>query len=129
MRRRLVEEVSLNLAYRWYVGYELDEEVPNHSVFSKARKRFGKELFVSIFDQILKECAGAGLIRGEGDVFVDSTLIKANASTASIVEVELDPEIYWRSLGEDEKPVSNQGKETSPGQPGLVGRRFLRQDR
>ena len=38
--RKLVEEISLNLAYRWYIGYDLDKEVPNHSIFSKARVRF-----------------------------------------------------------------------------------------
>jgi len=38
--RKLVEEISLNLAYRWYIGYDLDEEIPNHSIFSKARARF-----------------------------------------------------------------------------------------
>ena len=38
--RKLVEEISHNLAYRWYIGYDLDEEVPNHSIFSKARVRF-----------------------------------------------------------------------------------------
>jgi len=32
--RKLVEDISLNLAYRWYIGYDLDEEVPNHSIFS-----------------------------------------------------------------------------------------------
>ena len=54
--RKLVEEISLNLAYRWYIGYDLDEEVPNHSVFSKARVRFGKKLFVDIFEKILVKC-------------------------------------------------------------------------
>ena len=43
--RRLVEEVSLNMAYRWYVGYDLDEAVTDHSIFSKARARFGRDLF------------------------------------------------------------------------------------
>jgi transposase len=37
--RKLVEEISLNLAYRWYIGYDLDEEIPDHSIFSKARVR------------------------------------------------------------------------------------------
>lgn len=41
--RKLVEDISLNLAYRWYIGYDLDEVVPGHSVFSKARVRFLKE--------------------------------------------------------------------------------------
>jgi len=38
--RKLVEEISLNLAYRWYIGYDLDEQIPDHSIFSKARVRF-----------------------------------------------------------------------------------------
>jgi transposase len=40
--RRLAQEVELNLAYRWFLGYDLDEATPNHSVLSKARRRFGK---------------------------------------------------------------------------------------
>lgn len=38
--RKLTEEISLNLAYRWYIDYDLDEEIPDHSIFSKARARF-----------------------------------------------------------------------------------------
>lgn len=43
-KRKLVEEISLNLAYRCYIGYDLDEEISNHSIFSKARTRFGKRI-------------------------------------------------------------------------------------
>lgn len=64
--RKLVEEISLNLAYRWYIGYDLDEEVPNHSVFSKARTRFGKKLFVDIFEKILFKCMELGLVSKRG---------------------------------------------------------------
>ena len=42
--RRLAQEVELNLAYRWFLGYDLDEATPNHSVLSKARCRFGKQV-------------------------------------------------------------------------------------
>ena len=38
--RKLIEEISLNLAYRWYIEYDLDEEIPDHSIFSKTRARF-----------------------------------------------------------------------------------------
>jgi hypothetical protein len=41
--RRLCEEAGLNLAWRWFLGYELDEALPDHSVLSKARRRFGTE--------------------------------------------------------------------------------------
>ena len=51
--RKLVEEISLNLAYRWYIGYDLDEAIPDHSIFFKARTRFGKKLFLEIFEKIL----------------------------------------------------------------------------
>jgi len=77
--RRVVEDISLNLAYRWYIGYDLEEEVPNHSIFSKARKRFGRKVFCHIFDHILQECIKKGLVDGKS-LFVDSTLVKTNAS-------------------------------------------------
>lgn len=50
--RKLIEEITLNLAYRWYIGYDLDEDIPDHSIFSKARDRFGEKLFVDIFENI-----------------------------------------------------------------------------
>jgi len=88
--RKLVEEISLNLAYRWYIDYDLDEEIPNHSIFSKARARFGKKLFLKIFENILIKCMRLGLVSKEG-VLVDSTIVKANASIQSLVEVNISP--------------------------------------
>lgn len=43
--RRLMDEVQVNLAYRWFLCYDLDEDIPDHSVLSKARVRFGLEVF------------------------------------------------------------------------------------
>ena len=60
--RKLIEEISLNLAYRWYIDYDLDEQIPDHSIFSKARTRFGKKLFLNIFEEILKKCIDFGLV-------------------------------------------------------------------
>jgi len=114
--RKLVEEISLNLAYRWYIGYDLDEEVPNHSVFSKARKRFGKKIFGKIFEEILKTAIGYGMVSKEG-VLVDSSIVKADASIGSIVEVNISPEEYWRKLDESEKikkPVGRKPKKDKP---------------
>ena len=37
--RRLVEEVQLNIAYRWFCGFELTDSIPDHSTFSKTRAR------------------------------------------------------------------------------------------
>ena len=96
--RRLVEEVSLNLAYRWYLGFDLEDRVPNHSIFSKARKRFGKDLFVTIFDRVLSACIEVGLTGTGDEVIIDSPLVKANASLDSLVTIDLRPGEYWDSL-------------------------------
>ena len=101
--RRLIEEITLNLAYRWYIGYDLDEAVPDHSIFSKARARFGKKLFLDIFENILVKCIDFGLVSNHA-VLIDSTIVKANASIQSLVEVNLSPEDYWKKLDQKEKP-------------------------
>ena len=81
--RRLCEEASLNLAWRWLLGYELDEPLPDHSVLSKARKRFGVRVYEKFFQHIVRLCESAGLV--EGDIlFIDSTLSKANAAPQSL---------------------------------------------
>jgi len=121
--RKLVEDISLNLAYRWYIGYDLDEAIPNHSIFSKARKRFGKKLFCQIFSQILKVAIGYGLISKEG-MLVDSTIVKADSSSGSIVEVNLSPEQYWRKLDDSEKVKSSSGRKPKGSRPINVGTHF-----
>ena len=101
--RKLVEEITLNLAYRWYIGYDLDEEVPNHSIFSKARVRFGKKLFLDIFEKILIKCIELGLVSKEG-MLIDSTIVRADASDHSMVETGLSPGQYWKRLDQKDKP-------------------------
>jgi transposase len=81
--RRLMDEIGVNLAYRWLLGYDLDETIPDHSVLSKARGRFPLAVFEAFFDQTVELCKTAGLVRGEA-VFMDSTLIQANASLSSL---------------------------------------------
>ena len=65
--RRLVEEFNVNLAYRWFIGYDLDDPIPNHSTFSQnRRRRFSKnpELEQEIFDNIVEQAINYGLIAG-----------------------------------------------------------------
>ena len=80
--RRLAEEVRLHLAYRWFLGYDLDEVPPDHSALSKARGRFGPAVYLAFFTEIVRQCARAGLVRGDV-LYVDSTLLEANASLES----------------------------------------------
>ncbi len=85
--RRLAEECALHLAFRWYLGYDLDEPTPDHSVLSKARVRYGQTVFEAFFRRVLKLCLEAGLLQGE-KIFADSTLVVANASLKSLVSRE-----------------------------------------
>ena len=87
--RRTAEEVSLNIAYRWFLRYGLQEETPHFSTLSyNFRHRFTAETVDKIFAWILSEAADAGYLRPEA-VFIDGTHIKANANTKKKVQAEV----------------------------------------
>jgi transposase len=79
--RRLCEEVSLNLAYRWFCRLGLEEEVPDHSAFSKNRHgRFREsDVFRHVFESVVRRCMAAGLVGGDGFA-VDASVMEADAS-------------------------------------------------
>ena len=58
-----METVNVNLAHRWFIGYDLDEPVPDHSSLSKIRERYGLEVFQRFFEKIIERCRAAGLVR------------------------------------------------------------------
>ena len=83
--RRLMREIQVNMAYRWFLGYDLDETIPDHSVLSKARARFGMEVFENFFKHSIELSQKAGLL-SEGPIYVDTTLVQAAASMDSLRE-------------------------------------------
>jgi len=83
--RKLAQELKVNLAFMYFLGYDIDEETPNHSVLSKARRRFGARIFEEFFDRLVEKCKSKGLIQAE-KAFIDSSLVPANASLFSIVD-------------------------------------------
>ena len=83
--RELVETIPLRLDWLWFLGYDLDSEVPDHSVLSKARVRWGMEAFRNFFERIVWQCVKAGLVDGS-KIFVDSSLVDADASNNSVIE-------------------------------------------
>ena len=85
--RRLMSEIQVNLAYRWFLGYDFDELIPDHSVLTKARSRFGMDVFEKFFEHSILLCGQAGLL-GEGPVYVDATHVEAAASMESLVKRE-----------------------------------------
>ena len=82
--RKLIETASLNLAHRWYLGYALDEALPDHSSLTRIWQRLGIGLFERFFEQIIDSCQEAGLVWGR-EVYVDATKVEANASLDSLV--------------------------------------------
>ena len=76
--RRLMEVVADRLSLRWYLGYDLDERLPDHSSLTKIRERYGLKIFRNFFERIVEECVEARLVRGE-ELFIDSTKVEADA--------------------------------------------------
>ena len=78
--RQLCEEVHLNLAYRWFCRLGLEDQVPDHSTFSKNRHgRFrDSDTLRFVFEQVLERCVREGLVGGQGFA-IDASLVKADA--------------------------------------------------
>ena len=82
--RKLVEAAGLNLAHRWYLGYALDEDLPDHSSLTRIRQRLGVEMFERFFEKVVDLCQEAGLVWGK-ELFFDATKVEANAALDSLV--------------------------------------------
>src|SRR5689334_18480166 len=82
--RELMEQIGVRLDFLWFLGFDLDSEIPDHSVLSKARARWGEEVFEQLFVRMVKQCVEAGLVNGSL-LHVDSTIVKASASKDSVV--------------------------------------------
>ena len=83
--RELMDTIPERLDWLWFLGYDLEDDIPNHSVLSKARARWGVQAFKSFFERIVRQCVKAGLIDGS-KVFVDTSLVDADASNNSVVD-------------------------------------------
>ena len=82
--RELMRMLPERLDYLWFLGFGLDDEVPDHSVLSKARARWGQPVFESLFVRTVRQCVEAGLVDGT-KLHLDGSLIKANASKDSVL--------------------------------------------
>jgi transposase len=79
--RLICREVQVNLAYRWFCKLGIEDAVPDHSAFSRARnERFREgDVFRRMFERVVEACIAAGLVGGEGFA-VDASLIQADAN-------------------------------------------------
>jgi transposase len=104
--RRLFREVQVNLAYRWFLGYDLDESIPDHSIMTKSRCRFPAVVFERLFKHIIGLCKQKGLISGDY-YFVDSSIVRADASKESFRAKLRTEQEYLELLQEGEEPRNN----------------------
>lgn len=86
--RRIVEHARMRLDILYFIGYDIDEELPWHSTLSRTRQLYGEEVFLELFRQVLKMCIDKGMVSGRRQA-VDSAYIKANASVDSLVEKQV----------------------------------------
>jgi transposase len=79
--RRLCEEVRVNMAYRWFCGLGIEDRIPDHSVFSRARHERFREAGVlrRVFETVVGSCIGAGLVGGES-FSLDASFIRADVN-------------------------------------------------
>lgn len=101
--RRLIEEVKVNVAYRWFLGYTLEDKIPDVSVIWQNRiRRFnGTDIPQQIFDNIVRQAMSYGLVGGKV-LYSDSTHLKANANKKKFTEQEVRKETqdYIEALNE-----------------------------
>ena len=99
--RELLRRLPERLDWLWFCRYDINSQLPDHSVPSKARRRWGLKIFEQLFANILQQCMDAGLVDGE-TVYIDSSLIQGNVSLDS-----LQPSFYILAQQTYERLESN----------------------
>jgi len=94
--RQLCADVEVNVAYRWFLGFSLEDKIPHHSTFSKLRVRKFKDndVFQKIFDEVVFKAINLNMVSGKV-LYSDSTHIKANANKQKFTKEEISREAKW----------------------------------
>ena len=108
--RELLRQLPMRIDWLWFCDLDLDEPIPHHSVLSKARRRWGLEVFEQVFARVLQLCVEAGLVDGK-TVYADSSLLQADASVERRV-----PRWFWNQLEQNAEGV-RESDEDEPGGP------------
>jgi transposase len=97
--RQLMEVAADRLSIRWYLGYDLNEPLPDHSSLTRIRERYSVEIFRRFFERIVQMCVEAGLVWGK-ELYFDATKIEANASLDSMRSRSLVEKCFEEHLAE-----------------------------
>lgn len=125
--RELMRVTAMRIDYRWFLGYDLTDSVPHHSVLSKARSKWGVEAFQRLFERVVTQCVEAGLVDA-GKIHLDSSLVDANAALKTVRKFSAEeiaavcaktaerlnePKEGWRSTTDPQAAVVRQGNKAS----------------
>ena len=107
--RKIIEHARMRLDILFFIGYDIDEELPWHSTLSRTRQLYGEEIFLQLFREVLKLCIEKGMVSGKRQA-VDSAYIKANASLDSLVEKEVleDAKTYSEELAANDDDLKKK---------------------
>ena len=112
--RKIIAHAKMRLDILYFIGYDIDEELPWHSTLSRTRQLYGEEVFLSLFKAVLKLCIDKGMVSGRRQA-VDSAYIKANASLSSLVEKEVmdDARIFSDELTRNDEGMVKEKQTVS----------------
>ena len=111
--RRLMEVAADRLSVRWFLGYDLDEPLPDHSSLSRIRERYGFGIFRRFFERIVEECFEAGLVWGE-ELYFDSTKVGAHADLDSLRSRSIAQNHLKEALRGDWRPRDRELRHAAP---------------
>ncbi len=111
--RELIDTLPAQMDWLWFLGFDLDTPIPNHSVLSKARKRWGVEVFRSFFERVVWQCVEAGLVDAR-KLFVDASIVEADASMESLVDAGSIRHRLHQSYPEFERRLEEQEQSERP---------------
>ena len=125
--RELLRVTAMRIDYRWFLGYDLTDAVPHHSVLSKARSKWGVEVFQGLFERVVRQCVEAGLVDASR-IHLDSSLVDADAALKTVRKFSAEeiaavcaktsarleePKPGWRSTTDPQAAVVRQGNQAS----------------
>jgi len=113
--RKLMRRAQTDLAFRWFAGYRLDEQLPDRSSLTRIRQRWGETLFRAVFERTVAQCAKAGLVNAD-TVHIDATLIRADVSWDSITTRHVDEVLDTNQVDEDASD-EDEPSACKPGRP------------
>ena len=122
--RQFLRLVADRLGARWYIGYDLDEALPDHSSLTRIRERYGLEVFRRFFDAIVERCQEAGLVWG-AEAYIDATKMVANAAVESVQpRFAVAARAIWTTCSRiDEEASGPQPAEPVGAEPPRIGPR------